>query len=170
MKADNHLKFVILSADHLPLVWKWLQEPHVAEFWKETENEQEFRDSHLAWLSENGVIAHVVYLDETPIGYIQHYNAKQAGADWWPDAAEGTYGIDQFIGVPAFVGKGHGTRFIRTYVESLFQNPKVTEVIVDPDPRNARAIRAYEKVGFTKVGPVKTPDGEALLMRIRATN
>jgi aminoglycoside 6'-N-acetyltransferase len=37
-------------------------------------------------------------------------------------------------------------------------------VVTDPDPENARAIRAYEKAGFEKRGLVETPDGRALLM------
>jgi aminoglycoside 6'-N-acetyltransferase len=37
-------------------------------------------------------------------------------------------------------------------------------VVTDPDPRNARAIRAYEKAGFVKDNLVDTPDGIALLM------
>jgi hypothetical protein len=37
---------------------------------------------------------------------------------------------------------------------------------VDPSPTNARAIRCYEKAGFTRVGTVVTPDGPALLMRL----
>ena len=37
-------------------------------------------------------------------------------------------------------------------------------MVTDPDPDNARAIRAYEKAGFEKVRLVDTPDGIALLM------
>jgi aminoglycoside 6'-N-acetyltransferase len=37
-------------------------------------------------------------------------------------------------------------------------------VVIDPDPANARAIRAYEKAGFSKQHVVETPDGPALLM------
>jgi aminoglycoside 6'-N-acetyltransferase len=41
-------------------------------------------------------------------------------------------------------------------------------VVIDPDPTNARAIRAYEKAGFVKDRFVDTPDGPALLM-VRGT-
>jgi len=37
-------------------------------------------------------------------------------------------------------------------------------VVLDPDPANARAIRAYEKAGFCRDRLVDTPDGLALLM------
>ena len=49
----------------------------------------------------------------------------------------------------------------------LFENPQVTRIQTDPDPRNARAIRrngCYEKAGFRAVEEVQTPDGVALLM------
>jgi aminoglycoside 6'-N-acetyltransferase len=37
-------------------------------------------------------------------------------------------------------------------------------MVTDPDPRNARALRAYEKAGFVRDRVVETPDGPALLM------
>jgi len=37
-------------------------------------------------------------------------------------------------------------------------------MITDPDPANARAVRAYEKAGFHRDREVDTPDGRALLM------
>ncbi len=37
-------------------------------------------------------------------------------------------------------------------------------VVIDPDPGNERAIRAYEKAGFCRDRIVDTPDGPALLM------
>ena len=40
----------------------------------------------------------------------------------------------------------------------------VPRVITDPDPANARAIRAYGKAGFSRHREVDTPDGRALLM------
>jgi aminoglycoside 6'-N-acetyltransferase len=36
--------------------------------------------------------------------------------------------------------------------------------VTDPDPKNARAIRAYENAGFERDRLVDTPDGISLLM------
>jgi aminoglycoside 6'-N-acetyltransferase len=36
--------------------------------------------------------------------------------------------------------------------------------VIDPNPGNPRAIRAYEKAGFRRAREVDTPDGRALLM------
>lgn len=46
----------------------------------------------------------------------------------------------------------------------LLRDPQVTRLQTDPDPRNLRAIRCYEKAGFRRVREIVTPDGLALYM------
>jgi aminoglycoside 6'-N-acetyltransferase len=59
--------------------------------------------------------------------------------------------------------KGHGSAFIRAHVDRMFAEG-APAVGVDPSPDNPRAIRAYEKAGFT-AGEVKNTDwGRSLLM------
>jgi aminoglycoside 6'-N-acetyltransferase len=40
----------------------------------------------------------------------------------------------------------------------------IPRIVTDPDPANARAVRAYAKAGFQGDRVVETPDGPALLM------
>jgi aminoglycoside 6'-N-acetyltransferase len=61
------------------------------------------------------------------------------------------------------IGRGHGTAFIRAFVEDLLE-AGVPQVLTDPSPANGRAIRAYEKAGFRQQRVVDTPDGAAVLM------
>jgi aminoglycoside 6'-N-acetyltransferase len=61
------------------------------------------------------------------------------------------------------VDQGHGSAFIRAFIDRLLA-AGAPRVITDPDPANARAIRAYEKAGFRRDRLVDTPDGVALLM------
>ena len=81
----------------------------------------------------------------------------------WPDNGlgdhpDGTRGIDQFIGEPDMVDRGHGSAFIKTFIDGLIAGG-APRIITDPDPANARAIRAYEKAGFQRDREVDTPDG-----------
>jgi RimJ/RimL family protein N-acetyltransferase len=55
---------------------------------------------------------------------------------------------------------------VAAFVAKLFEDPAVTKVQTDPAPTNARAIRAYEKAGFRRIGIVPTPDGDAMLMLV----
>jgi aminoglycoside 6'-N-acetyltransferase len=62
------------------------------------------------------------------------------------------------------LGRGHGSAFLRMHCERLFE-AGVPAIGTDPHPDNARAIRAYQKAGFTIAsGPVDTPWGRAILM------
>jgi aminoglycoside 6'-N-acetyltransferase len=40
----------------------------------------------------------------------------------------------------------------------------IPRVVTDPDPDNARAVRAYTKAGFQRERVIDTPDGPALMM------
>ena len=76
----------------------------------------------------------------------------------------GLRGIDQSIGEPELLGKGLGTLLVRALGDMLLGDPAVTMLQTDPDPRNLRAIRCYEKAGFRRVREIVTPDGPAVYM------
>lgn len=61
------------------------------------------------------------------------------------------------------VDHGHGSTFIRTFIDRLLVCG-APRIIPDPDAANARAIRAYDKAGFLRDRVVDTPDCMALLM------
>jgi RimJ/RimL family protein N-acetyltransferase len=164
--AAKLIYFLEFNESHLPLMRKWLRETHVAEFWQEPEDENEFREKYFLKLKNRGISSYIIHLNDTPIGYIQSYEAKSIGSGWWPDAKPGTYGIDQFIGDPEFMNKGLGSIIIFRFVEILFQNSNVLDVIADPDPTNSRAIRAYEKIGFIQESRTQTPGGDAVIVRV----
>jgi aminoglycoside 6'-N-acetyltransferase len=95
--------------------------------------------------------------------YLQCYDPAA-----WPEGGlgahpPGTRGIDQFIGEAGMVDRGHGSALIRAFTDDLL-GAGAPRIVTDPDPENARAIRAYEKAGFVKDKLVDTSDGIALLM------
>lgn len=61
------------------------------------------------------------------------------------------YGIDQFIGEKEYWNKGIGTLLVTSMVQFLFQQEKADKVVMDPQARNKRALKCYEKCGFKKV-------------------
>ena len=107
-----------------------------------------------------------MYLDAKPVGFIQSYTAVAFHAEgWWLNESDpGVRGIDQFIADPALLDQGIGTAMIRAFDAQLFADPSVIRIQTDPDSKNARAIRCYEKAGFHPTSIVDTPGGRGLLM------
>ena len=58
--------------------------------------------------------------------------------------------MDQFIGEPSCWNKGIGTEIVNGMVEYLLNHLKAATIIMDPQIRNSRALRCYEKCGFHK--------------------
>ena len=100
-----NIHFIRLEEKHLDLIWKWLKEPHVKKFWSEPEKEEDFRAKYLGKKSKN-IHGYMAELDGALIGYIQHYEAWNVGAGWWPNAKPGTYGLDNLIGDAKLLNKG----------------------------------------------------------------
>lgn len=152
-------KFRPMTADDLPLVRRWLAMPHVAEWWGEPDEQFGLVSGDL---SHPAMDQYIVASDDRPFSYLQCYQMTDWNTGFGPQP-EGTRGIDQMIGEPDMIGRGHGTALIRSFVEGLLATG-APRVVTDPDPTNARAIRCYEKAGFVRDRLVDTPDGVALLM------
>ena len=149
-----------MSADDLPLVKRWLEAPHVVEWWGDTDEQFELVSDDLG---EPAIDQYVVTASDRPFAYLQCYVQTRWPENGLGDHPEGTRGIDQFIGEANMLGRGHGSAFIRQFVDGLL-TAGTPRVLTDPDLENARAIRAYQKAGFRHEREVDTPDGRALLM------
>ncbi len=156
--------FKSLQEDDLTLLCAWLDKPHVKAWWNDGFTHDEIKEKYRRRIGDPIVVPFIVYLDEVPIGFIQYYHADKVGDGWWPDEVEGTVGIDQFIGEEDYLNRGYGSKMIAEFVKKLFATPGIKKIITDVDPKNQRAIRCYEKVGFKFVKELMTPDGLAYLM------
>ncbi|EJL78467.1 acetyltransferase, ribosomal protein N-acetylase [Polaromonas sp. CF318] len=169
--AAVNIGFRPLQAADLPMLHGWLARPHWTEWWGPGPTLAEVEAEYGAWINDpRQVQPHIALLDGRPFAYIQSYVAMGSGDGWWENETDpGVRGIDQSIADAAQLGRGLGTAMVKAFVARLLADPQVTHIQTDPDPRNARAIRCYEKAGFRVVGEVQTPDGTALLMVCRRT-
>ncbi len=163
---SNNFAFKPLQESDLTLLYKWLNEPHVKEWWDDHLTDEEIKSKYKERIGDSVVVPFIVFLNDKPIGFIQYYQASKVGDGWWPNETEGTIGIDQFIGEKSLINRGIGTKMIRAFIDYLFHNPDIKKIITDVDPKNLRAIRCYKKVGFVFIKEMMTPDGLALLMVI----
>lgn len=142
--APHDYSFRTMTADDLPTIRERLAEPHDAARWG---NAAEQFAPVSGDLGHPAMRRFIVAADDRPFAYLQCYDPAA-----WPQGGlgvqpVGTCGIDQFIGDPAMIEQGHGSAFIRAFVDSLLKNG-APRVVTEPNQDNARAIRAYEKAGF----------------------
>jgi aminoglycoside 6'-N-acetyltransferase len=148
-----------MSADDLPVIRRWLEMPHVSEWWHDPAEQFELVSGDLA---HPDMAQFIVAADEKEFAYLQCYNVNAWNTGFGPQP-EGTRGLDQFIGEASMVGRGHGSAFVRAFADQLLA-AGTPRLVIDPAPANAQAIRSYEKAGFRRDRVVDTPDGAALLM------
>jgi aminoglycoside 6'-N-acetyltransferase len=151
-------RFRPMTPDDLPLVRQWLAAPHVAEWWHDADD----FDFVSGDLDHPDTAQFIVGLDDEPFAYLQCYRMSDWHISFGPQP-DGTRGLDQIIGKPDMIGRGHGSAFIRQFTNDLLARG-TPRVVLDPHPDNARAIRAYEKAAFKADREITTPDGRALLM------
>jgi len=149
-----------ISAADLPLLGRWLTMPHVVQWWPGGIKQLDRVRAHL---DDPAIDLFIVTADDRPIGYLQCYEPGAETNHPFHDQPVGTRGIDQLIGEPDMIGRGHGSALTRAFVALLFA-AGAPRVITDPDPANTRAIRAYEKAGFRAERVFDTPWGRTLLM------
>jgi aminoglycoside 6'-N-acetyltransferase len=148
-----------LSVSDLPMVKRWLVTPEVVRWWGDPREQYALVSGDL---DHPDMDQFIVSLGEHPFGYIQCYALSTWNQSFGAQPPK-TRGIDQFIGEAEMIGRGHGSGFIRQFVEDMLTSG-IPRIVTDPDPDNGRAVRAYARAGFQSGRVVDTPDGPALLM------
>ena len=151
--------FRAMTADDLPMIRRWLVEPHVSQWWGDPAEQYVLVGGDLY---EPAMDQYIVSADGRTFGYLQCYDLT-AWNSGFGEQPEGTRGIDLFIGEADMIERGHGSAMLRAFVDERLKRG-APRMVTDPDPKNLRARRAYEKAGFAPVGVIDTPDGPSLLM------
>ena len=142
----------------LGLLMTWQARPHVRAWWGADP------PYDLEKLADPRVARWIVSTENGPFAYLQDYSVHGWPQHHFAPLPEGARGMDQYIGDPGMIGRGHGTSLLRTRMQALFQGGAPV-VATDPHPDNVRAIAVYRKLGFEPSGPPQeTPWGLILPM------
>lgn len=159
------INFKKADSEHQTIIFKWLEEPHVKEFW---DNSQAHKDDIVNFINGrkepsnyyNGEFTYWVgSLDGHPFSLIMsikenpHENRPQIKEKYLSKTGN-TYGLDYMIGDKEYFGKGFGASTLKEFTE-FFQrenDPLADTFFIDPDKSNPRAKHVYEKAGFKCVG------------------
>ncbi|MBC7479121.1 MAG: acetyltransferase [Pseudorhodobacter sp.] len=159
MPADCILR--PLTRDDLPLVADWLATPHARAWWGDPAEQLALVTEDL----DNPLMdQQIASFGATPFGYLQSYpvHAWPEGAPHLADFPGGSVAVDCFIGPPAMLGRGNGATMLRLYALHLLQ--AAPAVVIDPDPDNERAVRAYRRAGFRDVAMRRDGAGDMTLV------
>ena len=149
----------------LDLVHGWMHQPHVVPFWRLDVP----RPALAAYLEQATAREHqevlIGELDGEPISYWEVYwAARDPLAAYYP-AEAADQGVHLLIGPPELTGRGLGRLLLGAVVAWLFERePGTRRVVAEPDVRNTRALRVFERCGFSRAGELDLPDKRAALM------
>ncbi|MGE3990688.1 GNAT family N-acetyltransferase [Pseudorhodoplanes sp.] len=169
MRPDNgRIGFVPVQAEHLPLLHRWLTAPHMREWWGDPETELGFIRDMIE--GRDTTRPFLITLDDAPVGYIQYWYVGHhqnqpwiQNHPWLMEFPSDTIGVDLSIGETGKLSQGIGSAALSAFVRML-RDEGHDHIIIDPDPANARAVRAYEKAGFRTAMLAQAHDGPVLLM------
>ena len=161
------ITFIKLQQKHFPLLLRWLESPHVKEWWDQDiqYTSELINKKYISYTQEYKILdnikkpihAFIIKVDNKPIGYIQYYDKYDFPPEQGYDVKElpeSLAAIDFYIGEKSYLGRGIGTKalrfFLKKYVFKSFNT-----CFVDPNTTNKTAIRTYEKAGFITTKEIK---------------
>jgi len=168
----NSISFEKVTAQHKEIIFSWLAEPHMQEFW---DNSQEHKDDIINFI--NGRVTPSSYFRGSFVYWVGIINTQPfciiMTSEILPDEeceplwkehiskTGRTYGIDFGIGNGHFLGKGLAAPTLKKFA-NFFQNiidPNADTFFIDPDKNNQRAKHVYEKAGFQSVAEYEMKEG-----------
>jgi aminoglycoside 6'-N-acetyltransferase len=141
------IEFKNFALDDVPLYYKWCDKPYIKELWFKEGYEP--KEAILDKIKGNGIsYPFIIKLNNESIGYIQFWDCT-CSTEIFPNEKKGTYGVDLFIGEERYLNHGIGTIIMKAFIKKLFNEIDADKIVIDPSETNKRAIKCYEKVGFT---------------------
>lgn len=139
----------------------WLNSEHVLPYWEQDDPLPVVRDTLADRAANEDQTLYVGHLDHTPMSYFEAYWAARDPIGDRYDAHPADRGIHLLIGPPEYLGEGYAAPLLRAMTAFLFRHPETRRVIAEPDARNERAIRAFERAGFERRREIELPEKTA---------
>jgi aminoglycoside 6'-N-acetyltransferase len=161
MPPDAYALRAFEAAD-LPMMAEWLATPHLRQWWGDPAEELALVTEDL----DNPLMDQQIgLLGPRAFAYLQSYPCHEwpGGAPQFEDRPQGSHSVDMCVGPPDMLGQGHGAAILRLYAKTLLSRG-ATDVVIDPDPGNERAVRCYRRAGFRDVAIRPCEDGNLVLV------
>lgn len=150
---SQNIKIRLLLDEDDQLLTRWLSDPVVLQYYEGRDRPHDLALVRKHFYEDRDrIISGIIQYRDQDIGYIQTYLIDQEERELYgyKDNHDVIYGMDQFIGEPAYWNKGIGTELITLMIAYLIEEKQANRIVMDPQAWNERAIHVYEKCGFTK--------------------
>jgi len=159
---ETRVSFRALTRDDLPMMLAWMVQPDVAAWYEAEDPTLEGMEREFGAMIDgtDPVRGFIVLVDLTPIGYIQGYRLGDH-PDYLSqlDLDADDVSMDIFLGDPAYRGHGWGAPVLSAFLRQIvFGEMAAQRAAIMPVPGNARAIKAYQRVGFQPIRAVTVRD------------
>lgn len=160
---------------HKPLIFQWLNSPHVVEFWDNSPEHRIDIELFMGGRKKKSPYGDDKYdfhywigsIDAVPFSLIMTSelipkDCVRESSPYTPFLSKKgrSVALDFMIGSETHIGKGLASPTLQAFVEFFHKhNPDFDTFLIDPEEQNPRAKRVYEKAGFKAVGQYIRTEG-----------
>lgn len=160
-----NITFEKAALKHQDTIFSWLAEPHMQEFW---DNSQEHKEDIVSFIHDRKIPSNyfkgrfsywIGSIDKQPFSFILTDEVlvdEDCPEIWRANLSKHgkTICLDFGIGNPDFIGKGLASVTLKAFTDFFREqvDTRVDTFFIDPDVNNLRAIHVYEQAGFELVG------------------
>ena|SRR3990167_5345629 len=166
-----NIRFEKMALNDIPLWERWITVPHVKEVWF-IEGYETSNYIHQKIQGNGHTYPFIISVNDQPIGYIQccdlyaYRTLTPNPKGLFTHENPGTFCIDLFIAESDYLNKGYGTKIVKEFTKKLMDEFDANKILIDPAASNKRAIRCYEKAGFTILGSAYDGVTECTVMQL----
>ncbi|MGB7288269.1 MAG: GNAT family N-acetyltransferase [Salaquimonas sp.] len=167
------IRFKPVSVEDLPMLKRWMENQHWRDWWGEPDNEL----GNICDMIEgkDTTCPFIFFVDDEPAGYIQYWHVGHhqnpswiSQNPWLKDLPREAIGVDLSIGESSKLSKGIGPAVLKKFTTALLALGHET-ILIDPDPVNHRAVKAYEKAGFRKIAAYNKNTSDCVIMQYQSS-
>ncbi|MDS0295095.1 GNAT family N-acetyltransferase [Halogeometricum luteum] len=152
-EADRTVSFRPATPERdLRRLHAWLGSDHVKPYWQLDLSLDRFRERFREKLADDHLTPYVGCLDHVPMSYWECYRAADDSVANHYDADDADRGVHLLVGPEEYLGRGYALPLLRGAVAMQFEMSEAERVVAEPDARNDRAIRVFERCGFESEG------------------
>lgn len=165
---DEVLSFRAAEMDtHLPLLHRWMNDPRVAEFWKEDGPVEHHRAYLQRLLDDPHMLPVFAYFNDEPFGYFELYWAKENRLAPFYDVADHDRGWHVVIGEDRFRGRARISAWLPSLMHAMFlDDPRTARIVGEPQADHHQQLRNLERSGFARIKTFDFPHKTAVLVSL----